>query len=161
MPSVRATTATAPIMLPVVGGEQTEYHGNAAGGIQPCDACRHALTDIVEVRSLAPDDAAQDDHGVVAVVKGHLVGTIDQLKAAGHGLHVNVLGQCTMLLEGADTAFEHRSGDVGIPVGHDDAEDHVRGIGHVTGVVVRKVLCGHASLLADTLDVLVDHVHIG
>ena len=140
-------TCTIAGLLEVVGGEEAEDDGDVARGVETGDTLCDALTDVVEVGRLAADDAAEDDHGVVAVVEGHLTGAVDELEGAGHRLHVDVLWQGTMLLEGGDAAFEEGSRDLGIPLGHDHAEDHVRRIGHLREVVVAEVMecCGHLT----------------
>ena len=86
--------------------------------------------------SLAADDTTEDDHGIVTVIKCHLMGSVDQFEGTGNGLHVNVLRQGTVFLKCRDTAFEQRARNLWIPLGHDDAEDHVRRVGDRCDIVV-------------------------
>ena len=93
------------------------------------------LTDVVEVGCLATDNAAQHDDGIVAVVECHLTGTVDKFERTGYRLDMDVLGQCAVLFQCADTAFEQGARNLRVPLSHDDAENHVRGIGNLCRVV--------------------------
>ena len=151
-------------LLHVVGGEQAEDHGDVVCGVEACNALRDALTDVVEMGCLAADDAAEDDDGVIAVVESHLKSSIDELEGAGNSLHMDVLGQRAMLLEGAAATLKQGSGDFGVPLADDDAENHVRRIRHSGNVILRQVLCCHNGscsltsylLHLTSLDVFVD-----
>ena len=138
-----ASTGTVAGLLEGVGGEQAVDDGDVAGDVEAGDASGDTLTDIVEMGCLATDDAAEDDDGVVAVVEGHLVCTVDELEGARDGLDVDILGQCAVTLEGGDAAVEECAGDVTVPLGDDDAEDHVRRVGNLGDVVLRQILCCH------------------
>ena len=131
-------TAASPVLglLQVVGGQEAIDYWYAAGGVETGYALGDALADVVEVGCLATDDGAEDDDSVVAVVECHLVGAVDELEGAGYGLHVDVLRQGPVLLEGAHAALQQCSGNLGIPLSHDDAENHVGGIGDFREVVV-------------------------
>ena len=135
-------------LLEVVGGKKTKHHGNSARRIQAGDTLGDTLTDIVEVGRLTTDNTSQDDHSIVAVVERHLVGTVDQLERAGNGLHMDILGQGSVLLEGGYTAIEQGACDLRIPLGHHHTERHVRCIGHGVEVVIAEVMkCGsHITL---------------
>lgn len=94
-------TATVARLLQVVRSEQSVDDRNVSCGIQTGDALGYSLTDVVEVRCLTANDAAKDDDGIVAVVEGHLVGTVDELEGARNGLDMNVLRDGAMLFKGA------------------------------------------------------------
>ena len=64
-------------LLKVVGGQQPIDHGNAARCVKPCYSSRNPFTNVIEMWGFAPDDASQDDDGIISIVECHLVGTID------------------------------------------------------------------------------------
>ena len=72
-----AQFATAAVfgLLEVFGGEKSVDDGNLAGRIQAGNACGYSLTDVVEMGSLATDDTAKNDDGIIHASKCHLVGT--------------------------------------------------------------------------------------
>ncbi len=126
-------------LLQGVGGEQAVDDGNLALGVEAGDAVGDTLADVVEMGRFATDDAAEDNHGVVTSVQAHLVGSVDELKAARNGLYVDVFGQRAVLFERGDGSFEQGSRDFRIPFRHHDAEAHVAGVGHLRKVVVAQV----------------------
>lgn len=95
--------------------------------------------------SFSTDDASEDDDGVVASVEHHLMGAVDKFKATGDGLHVDILGEGSMLLECAHAAAEECSGYLRVPFSNNNPEAHVTGIGNVVGIVIRKIVqcCSH------------------
>ena len=123
-------------LLQVVGGEQAVDDRYLACCVEACDACRYALTDVVEVRCLAANHAAEDDYGVVAAVQNHLVSAVDKLEAARNGLDVNVLGQSAVLLESLDGSVEQSARYLLVPFSHHDAEAHVACVGDGGDVVL-------------------------
>ena len=138
---VSQLTASAILRLfKVVGGQQTEHYGDSARGVQAGDTLGDTLTDVVEVRGLATDDAAEDDDGIVTIVERHLMRTVNQLERARNGLYVDVLRQRTVLFERGDAAIEQRTSDFGIPLRHDHAEYHIRRIGHSRKVVIAEIV---------------------
>ena len=77
------------------------------------------------MRRLTTNHGTQDDHGIVTIVERHLVSPIDQFKGTGNGLHMDILRQSAMLLEGVDTTLEKGTCNLRIPLSHDHTEDHV------------------------------------
>lgn len=127
-------------LLQVVGGEQAVDYGNFALCIELGNAVCNALANVVEVRSLAADDATENYYCVISAVECHLVSTVNKLEAARNGLYVDVLRQCTVLFESFHRAVEQCACDFWIPLRHDYAEAHVACIGHFGGVVVGQVM---------------------
>ena len=127
-------------LLQVVGCQQTVDYGDFALCVELGYAVCHALADVVEVRSFAADNAAEDYYCVVSAVERHLVCAVDEFEAARNGLYVNVLRQCAVLFEGFHSSVKQRACDFRIPLSHHDAEAHVAGVGHVGRVVIRKVV---------------------
>ena len=74
-----AETASRTILglLHVLCGQQTEDNGNVVRRVESGNALGDSLTDVVEMGSLAADDAAEDNDGVIAVVERHLVRSVD------------------------------------------------------------------------------------
>src|SRR3712207_4074329 len=134
------TTASVLCLLQIVGGKQTVYNRNILHGIEMSDTLCHTLAYIVEVWSLASDDASEDDNGIEAVVLRHLLCAIDELEATWNGLYMNVFRQCSMLFERIDGTLEQGTCNFYIPFRHHYAEAHVTCIGHVGGVIVGKVV---------------------
>ena len=79
-------------LLQVVGGEKSVYYRDFAACIETRNAISYALTDVVEVGRFATNDASEYDDGIVSAVQRHLVGTVNKLKTARNGFHVNVSG---------------------------------------------------------------------
>ena len=140
-----ATTAHSSPLLPnrpparslaFIRRQQAKNYGYVAGGIQTGDALCHTLTDIIEMRCLTTNHAAENDHGVVTVVERHLVSTVDQFKRTGNGLHVDILGQGTVLLKRGNAAVEQRPGNLGIPLGDNHTEGHIRCVGHLLCIIL-------------------------
>ena len=93
--------------------------------------------------SLSTDDASQDDNGIIAVVAGHLTGTVNKLERAGNGLDDDVLRQCTVLFERGDRTIEQCASDFRIPFSHHNTEAHVGGVRDLIKVVVGEIMiCG-------------------
>ena len=94
---------------------------------------------------LATDNTSEDDDGIKSVVLGHLLCAVNQLKAARHGLYVDVLGQCAILLQGGHRTIEQRVGYLLVPFSHYYAEAHVAGVGHIGYILVGEVVecCSH------------------
>ena len=129
-------TAAVECLLQVVGGEQAVDDRYLACGVEACDACRYALTDVVEVRSLTAYHASEDYHGVVASVEHHLVSTVDKLEASRNCLDVYVLGQGTVLLESLYGSVEQCACYLLVLFSHHDAEAHVACVGDGGDVVL-------------------------
>ena len=85
------TSSTIFCLLEVVGGQKTKDNGDVTGSIQTRNALCDTLTDIVEMRCLSTDDAAEDDNGIITVVECHLVSTVDEFKRTRYGLHMDIL----------------------------------------------------------------------
>ena len=113
----QTSTSTIHSLLHIFRGEQSVDYGDVASSIQTGYTCGDTLTDIVEVGRLATNDRAEDDDSIVAVVERHLVSTIDEFEGAGNSLHMDVLRQRTMTLQGRNAAVEQRPSNFGVPLG--------------------------------------------
>ena len=129
-------TTSVHCLLMIIGGQQSKDHRNVLCGIESGDAKGDALADIVKVRRVATDDAAQDDDGVETIVLAQLLCAIDELEAAGHSLDMDVLGQRTVLLKGRHATVEQCACDVLVPFSDNDTEAHVAGIGYAGRIVI-------------------------
>lgn len=135
-----ASAATVFGLLQVVGGEQAVDYGYFALGVELGNAVCHALANVVEVRSFAAYDAAENYYGVISAVECHLVSTVNKFETARNGFYMDVLRQCAVLLKGLDRAIEQCACDFRIPLRHYYAEAHVACIWHFGGVVVGQVV---------------------
>ena len=64
--------------------------GDILCGIEVRNTISHALTDVVEVWSLAPNDTSKYDNGIETIVLCHLLCTIYELKTARNGFDMDV-----------------------------------------------------------------------
>ena len=62
----QAASTTILSLLQIVGGEQAIDYWDVTSGVEASNTIGHPLADIVEVGSLATNDASQNDDGIVA-----------------------------------------------------------------------------------------------
>ena len=124
-----AVTAAAAVesLLHVVDRQHAESNGHVPLDLQLRDALRHALADEVEMARVALDNASQRDNGIDIGVFREELGAERQFEGAGDifDLDVHVGAPCGT--QRAHGPLQQRFGDLAVPLGHDDAEPHVRG----------------------------------
>ena len=89
------------------------------------DTISHALADVIEVRSLTANNASQDDNGIKSIILAHLLCTINELKTTWNMLDVDVLRQCSMLLERVHRALKQSPSNLVVPISNHDTEVHI------------------------------------
>src|ERR687885_1196447 len=138
----------------VVAREDAEGHRDARLEARELEPARRLGGDVLEVRRVAADDAAERDHGRVApsLREGHR--SEWKLERSGHGHHVDALARDTRLGKGREGALEEPGRDVAVETTDDDAD--------VPASAVRRALVdadavGDAKLAGRVLDAGLRH----
>jgi hypothetical protein len=115
-------------LLQVVGSQHAEDDGYVLGGVEVSAALCGAVTDVVEVRRAATNDAADHDDGVIASGACHLGCTEGQFDSTGHVGHGNVF----IALTGKQVKGTLQEGTcyLVIPLGADDAHGEAVHMGY-------------------------------
>lgn len=106
-------------LLLVVDGEEAEDDGDAAGGVEGCDALGDALAHVVEVGCVAAHHGTEDDNGVGAEAVNHPGCGEGELNRAGDGDGYDVGGEDAVGYEGLAGSPGELGGDVAVPFGGD------------------------------------------
>lgn len=105
--------------------KDAKRHGRRASGIEDCSALSRLLANVVKVRRVAADYAADDDDAGRSEAFYDECCGIDQLYSARHGYERDVVGLDASLAQGLGGAVAQGVGDGGIPFRRDDIEGGV------------------------------------
>ena len=127
----------------LIGGHSDAALRHAADGVH------RPLADIIEMRGVAADDAAQANDGVIGPGVRHACGDGADLEGPRHmhDAHRRLVG--TVHLQRLESALEQRLGDRGIEAGNDDADGQARGIdlpGQVRSIEAHRPLSPTSSI---------------
>lgn len=119
-----------------VAGEQPVDDWYLTHEVQVGQTLRCSLTDVVEMRCVATNDATDGNNSI------HLTGidktcrTINQLETTGNGLDRDVLFTNTMLDECLTSCFKQSACYLVVPLAYDNTHPHACSIRYGLGVVV-------------------------
>lgn len=109
-------------LLHIVGCKKSVDNRNLALGIELSQSLSCASADVVEVRSVASNNAAYGDNGVELSALAHLLSTVDKFETSRNHLHFNVVFLNTMLQESVACSLGKCKCYVAVPLGNNDAE---------------------------------------
>lgn len=109
-------------LLLVVDGQDAEDYRGGTQRVKLGDPLRGDLADVVEMRSIAADYAAEHEHGIVFLHLEAAGGGVDEFDGSRHCVKVNIIGLYARLGEGVEGAVAQCVGDMLVPVGGDDRD---------------------------------------